>query len=153
MAPADPNLSNKEAPIDPELPARARAHVEAERAKAELEFRSGHKNLKAGSGAEQLQGTENLPAGYIHHVFFAFAEEACNCGWPAEEVSEKTGAFLPRLVDRTFFLKHPRARVIDRDTHRARFQDWAVFAVQNSDSWLEFQKALAELAGLDASKQ
>lgn len=80
MAQPDPNLSSEDAPIDPDLPAQARARIEGERAQAEVEFRSGYKKLKAGSEADQLQETENLLAGYIHHVFFAFTEEALNSG-------------------------------------------------------------------------
>jgi hypothetical protein len=153
MARSDPRLSSEEAPIDPDLSAQARARVEAERALAEVEFVSAYRNLKAGSDQEFLRQAEGLLAAYIHHVFFAFAEEALNSGWPAETVRKKTAQFLPLLVDRTFFVKHPRARVIDRDTHRARFQDWAVFAVLNSDSWVEFQKALAELAQRDTRRR
>ena len=153
MARSDPNLSSEEATIDPDLPASARARIEGARAQAEVEFRSGYKKLKAGPEEAHLQDTENLLASYIHHVFFAFTEEALNSGWPAERVRGRAEAFLPHLIERTFFLKHPRARTVGRDSHRARFQDWAVFAVQNSDTWLEYQKALAELAGLDASKQ
>jgi hypothetical protein len=146
MAQSDPRLSGEDVPVDSSLPAEARARIEAERGKAEIEFTTAYRKLKGASHKVTLKKTEALLAAYVHHVFFAFAEEALNCGWPAETVRQKAATFLTLLTDRTFFLKHPCTRLADRDTHRARFQDWALFAVRNSDSWLEFQKALVELA-------
>jgi hypothetical protein len=151
MAPDDPDLSNDDVPVDPELSPQRRARVEAERAKAEADFQSAFAVLDRAS-PDHVQEVEKLLAAYIHHVFFAFSQEALNQGFPAELIQIKTAGFLPLLVERTFFLKHPCARRGDRNAHWARFQQWAIWVVHNSPSWLQVEEALVKVAERDASK-
>ena len=160
MQEVDSELPPQETPSENALSLAARSRLEAQRAKAEIEFRAAFLKLVANAasseapgGPETLTRLQELMVGYIHHVFFAFAEEALNSEWRAEIMREEAEEFLESMMDEAFLSKHPFASRSAWRLHFQRFRQFTSIRIYSSPGWLEFQQGLAEIAELDASAE
>ena len=131
------------------LPLAARSRLEKERAQAELEFRQRCQEIIAASSPESSDDMENALIQFVHHVFFAFAEEAVNSVSDTWTVREILDAYLQDLADTSFMRMHPGVHTVEHNMHRGRFHAMVRFMVTNSPVWLELQNILIERAGME----
>jgi hypothetical protein len=135
------------------LPLAARSRLEKVRAQADIEFRQRCQEIfAAGSSESSNDDIENALVQFVHHVFFAFAEEAVNSVSDTWAVRKTLDAYLQAITDTSFMSMHPAVHTVEHNTHRGRFHAMVRFIVTNSPIWVELQNVLIERAGLETEQ-
>ncbi len=129
--------------------ARARARVEAERAKAELWFNEAVKNEAVKKDKTRKAFDETLLR-YIFRVFFVSAGELYNASleldWPADKVRKRIEQELDSVIDEAFNSKHYDREMAMGLLLKPVFRTRTTDAIRSSDEWCEIQEKLKELA-------